>query len=550
MATRVHPAPTPRARGSRPPSRGRSRAPLATGVAAVALLAVAVLAFAVATRSGVSLHGDPRALARVHVETLGGTLTRATATDAKGRRVGLTESGGRLTPRRRLASGEQITVDVTVRRPGWLGWALGKQRHQRLSVTAPTAAIAAQWITVPQAGSVRVRFSAPVDHAIATVGGAAHYLHGAGAAVSLGRQGLVGTTRIAAAARSWERPGKATTVHWFPQAKDPVVVSSPAAGTRIGPADHLRVTFARPVDDVLGSRRPTIVPATPGRWTKPDAHTLEFVPAGYGVGFGATEHVRFGRAVSVVAPGSAGLRSTDELTFTTPPGSTLRLQQLLAEQGYLPLRWTPLGAPVARTRAAEARAATRAPDGRFSWRYSSTPHELVKLWQEGRPNTILRGAIMKFQDEHALTVDAVAGPGVWRALLDDAVDGNRHKGAYSYVYVHRDLPQRLTLWSAGHTVLTSPGNTGVPAAPTQLGSFPVFEHIPSTTMSGTNPDGSTYHDPGVRFVSYFNGGDALHAFNRASFGTPQSLGCVELPLATARSVFPYTPIGTLVTIEH
>jgi lipoprotein-anchoring transpeptidase ErfK/SrfK len=99
-------------------------------------------------------------------------------------------------------------------------------------------------------------------------------------------------------------------------------------------------------------------------------------------------------------------------------------------------------------------------------------------------------------------------------------------------------------------VLTSPGNTGVPAAPTQLGTFPVFEHIPVGTMSGRNPNGSHYNDPGIRYISYFNHGDAIHAFNRASFGTPQSLGCVELPVAAAAKVWPYTPIGTLVTVEN
>ncbi len=67
-------------------------------------------------------------------------------------------------------------------------------------------------------------------------------------------------------------------------------------------------------------------------------------------------------------------------------------------------------------------------------------------------------------------------------------------------------------------------------------------------MSGENPDGSHYEDPGIMWVSYFNGGDALHAFDRASFGTPQSLGCVEMPLEEAAEVFPYTPIGTLVTV--
>ncbi len=36
----------------------------------------------------------------------------------------------------------------------------------------------------------------------------------------------------------------------------------------------------------------------------------------------------------------------------------------------------------------------------------------------------------------------------------------------------------------------------------------------------------------------------------APTGTPQSLGCVELPLTAAAKVWPYTPIGTLVTIEN
>jgi lipoprotein-anchoring transpeptidase ErfK/SrfK len=155
-----------------------------------------------------------------------------------------------------------------------------------------------------------------------------------------------------------------------------------------------------------------------------------------------------------------------------------------------------------------------------------------------------------FQDNHHLTVDAIAGPDVWKALLADTLGQKRRDKGYSYVYVHRQVPQMLTLWHSGHVVLRSPGNTGVPAAPTELGTFPVFEHIPVGTMSGTNPDGSHYRDPGIKWISYFHGGEALHAFPRGSFGTPQSLGCVELPLGAAKKVWPYTPIGTLVTIEN
>ena len=44
-----------------------------------------------------------------------------------------------------------------------------------------------------------------------------------------------------------------------------------------------------------------------------------------------------------------------------------------------------------------------------------------------------------------------------------------------------------------------------------------------------------------QWVSYFNGGDALHGFVRSSYGSPQSDGCVEMPVANAQVVYPLTP---------
>src|SRR5262249_41909701 len=156
------------------------------------------------------------------------------------------------------------------------------------------------------------------------------------------------------------------------------------------------------------------------------------------------------------------------------------------------------------------------PAGEFQWTYPNTPHELQALWKAGEPNEITRGAVMMFEGEHDLTVDAIAGPRVWKAVIADAVAHKRRPDGYSYGYVHRNVPQLLTRWHNGQTVLPSPGNTGVPAAPTALGTWPVFEHIPVGRMSGTNPDGSHYNDPGIRWISYFHGGEALHAFTRAS----------------------------------
>jgi peptidoglycan hydrolase-like protein with peptidoglycan-binding domain len=298
----------------------------------------------------------------------------------------------------------------------------------------------------------------------------------------------------------------------------------------------------------LGARRPRLSPATPGRWRLLDAHTLFFRPRGLGFGFGTKVHVTLPRAAHLA--GRAGATLTRRLVWHVHDGSTLRLQQLLAQLGYLPLSWQPAADPAPSSARAQLAAAVSPPPGGFFWDYTSTPDELRTLWSSGQPNEITRGAVMMFEDSHGLAVDGFAGAIVWRALIGDALAGKRRDSGYSYVYVHRSLPQSLNLWHNGRVILSSPGNTGVPAAPTQLGTFPVFEHIPVGTMSGTNPDGSHYNDPGIRYISYFHRGDAIHAFNRGSFGTPQSLGCVELPLAAAAQVWPYTPIGTLVTIEN
>ncbi|MEA2458999.1 MAG: hypothetical protein QOC95_1971, partial [Thermoleophilaceae bacterium] len=350
-------------------------------------------------------------------------------------------------------------------------------------------------------------------------------------------------------ARPWERLGAPETVTWFPPSRVPAAVVSPAPGTKVSPTQPLRLSLSRPIDKALGSAQPKLTPAIPGHWRRSDDYTLTFTPSAAGAPLGTRLRVDLPRAVALVAPGGA-LHAARSLAWTVPPGSTLRLQQLLADGGYLPLTWKPSGGPVRRTTVAQVTAAVKPPSGSFSWRYSNTPSPLRALWHAGQSNEITRGAVMAFQDKHGLTVDGLAGASVWKALLADAAAGKRTSGGYSYVYVHRDLPQTLILWHNGHDVIHSPGNTGVPSAPTALGTFPVFEHLAETTMTGTNPDGSHYSDPGIKWVSYFNGGDALHAFDRASFGTPQSVGCVELPLASAAKIWPYTPIGTLVTIEH
>jgi peptidoglycan hydrolase-like protein with peptidoglycan-binding domain len=490
------------------------------------------------------------ALARVLLPGFAGRVAGVEVRSADGARVPVSLRQGRLWPLRTLGSGERVTVVLTVRRPRWAGWLVGRSERRSFTIETPSAHLLGRWLQVRAGVPVAVAFDAPVS-LVAFGGAAARRLATPSATVPLGvaaRGGRsAGAIEVAAAARSWERLPAPVRVSWFPARPYPQLLAEPTPGTVLVPGLPLTLTFSSPVGDVLGARRPRVSPATSGHWRLLDAHTLVFEPSGLGFGLGADVRVELPRAAHLA--GRAGTTVTRTLGWTVPDGSTLRLQQLLAQLGYLPLDWKPAADPASTSARVELAAALSPPPGKFAWRYPNTPAELRTLWRHGGANQISRGAVMMFEQTHGLAVDGVAGPDVWRALIGDAIAGKRRTGGYSYVFVHRRLPQSLNLWHNGRVVLSSPGNTGVPAAPTQVGTFPVFEHIPVGTMSGTNPDGSHYHDPGIRYISYFNGGDAIHAFNRASFGTPQSLGCVELPIAAAAQVWPYTPIGTLVTIE-
>lgn len=137
----------------------------------------------------------------------------------------------------------------------------------------------------------------------------------------------------------------------------------------------------------------------------------------------------------------------------------------------------------------------------------------------------------------------------WTLLLRAALAHHYDPTSYNNVLVNQKVPQTLQLFVNGRVVYTTLVNTGIAVSPTANGTYPVYLRYVTTTMSGTNPNGTHYHDTGIPWVSYFNGGDGLHGFIRSSYGFPQSLGCVEMPFAHAAVVWPRTPIGTLVTVQ-
>jgi peptidoglycan hydrolase-like protein with peptidoglycan-binding domain len=302
---------------------------------------------------------------------------------------------------------------------------------------------------------------------------------------------------------------------------------------KLGPTGAITITFASTL--AADSPLPSLTPNVPGVWARQGSAAVFTPKRAYPPDTTVTISLarKLGGKIKTIA------------TRTTPTGSLLRAEQILAHLHYLPLSTT---AATPTTGVAEANAIYDPPSGHFSWRYPNIPTALKQNWSPGKYGTVLRGAIIAFQQQSGLALDGTVGLHTWRALekadLADKVDPDQ----YSFVSANLYLPQRLSVWVDGHTVLTSPVNGGVAAAPTPLGTYAVYERFTSATMQGTNPDGTTYKDPGVPWINYFSGGSAVHGFPRAAYGFPQSVGCLELPIPTAAKVFKLINYGTLVNV--
>jgi lipoprotein-anchoring transpeptidase ErfK/SrfK len=287
-----------------------------------------------------------------------------------------------------------------------------------------------------------------------------------------------------------------------------------------------------------GAPMPTITPSVPGQWMANGA-TLTFTPAASYQAW-TTENVAV----------PAALATPEQSSFSTEGVPLLRFEQLLAELEYLPLNFVPSGGgPGLGSQPTSPTQVSPVPEaGTFSWRYSNIPSSLSSLWTPEATNVVTAGAVMQFESDHGLLDDGVPGPTVWSLLTQAVANRSIDQSPYDYLFVSENIPEGLSVWRDGQYIYSTPVNTGVAGAVTAIGTFPVYARYETTTMTGTDPDGYHYTVNDVPWVAYFNGGDAVHGYPRASYGWPQSNGCVELPISNAQVVWSMDPIGTLVTV--
>jgi hypothetical protein len=319
--------------------------------------------------------------------------------------------------------------------------------------------------------------------------------------------------------------------------------------TGVDGAAPIIVTFSAPV----GTRTPypRLTPSVAGTW-RTNGNSMIFTPA---QPFGPAVHVTLQVPAGVRARSGSLLAAPVTAEFTTGTYSKAALAQLLVKLGYLPMTWSPEDPAMKAATTDPGDAASQTPQGQafdppagtFHWN-AGYPSSLMRLWSPDQANVLLRGAVMAFQSQHDMAIGGSVTPRLWHALFRAEASGQHDRNGYTYAIASKGSPETLTIWHDGQIVLRSLANTGIPVSPTVDGTFPVYLRFRNTIMSGTNPDGSHYSDP-VSFVSYFNGGDAVHYFPRGSYGSEQSLGCVELPYNTAQQAYPYLTYGSLVTVQ-
>ncbi len=117
--------------------------------------------------------------------------------------------------------------------------------------------------------------------------------------------------------------------------------------------------------------------------------------------------------------------------------------------------------------------------------------------------------------------------------------------------------QTVTVYEDGEVVKTFDVCTGKPTdfMETDSGTFYIYLKYSIQDMTGENEDGTTYNTKGVKWVTYYNGGEGFHtaSWNSTGISTGDpanygSHGCVNMYESDAKWIYDNCPEGTVVQV--
>ena len=142
------------------------------------------------------------------------------------------------------------------------------------------------------------------------------------------------------------------------------------------PAGPFEITFNQPIDSKSLS---ALKSSQPGNWKVLDSSTAVFVPLQPLMPDSQLQVTSVGgSSAKFAATNGDYLAKPIDLIWKSGSGSVLRMQQILAQLGFLPLVWTPSSSSSSASPIAELYSP---PPGNFSWRYPNIPPSLKNSFQ-------------------------------------------------------------------------------------------------------------------------------------------------------------------------
>ena len=211
--------------------RRRRRGWYAVGGALLVLLALVGVGVIVFASARASLTADSNALAKVGLPLGGGSIQSVTVvTGPHSRRIPVYVRGQQIWPRGLIPAHKRLTIDVAIKRPGWISWLAGKTDRLRLSLVTPFASLRQHYLTLAAGAPLRLAFNAADQGALLRAAGP----DSPSRARCSANRGLAGPRRRRRARSLWRRlprsweTATASLVSWFPAGAKAAAVALPA----------------------------------------------------------------------------------------------------------------------------------------------------------------------------------------------------------------------------------------------------------------------------------------------------------------------------------
>src|SRR5437016_10451051 len=137
----------------------------------------------------------------------GGKIERVSVTTGPhSRSIPVELRGDQVWPKGTIPAHQNVSIDVALKRPGWISWLAGSTQHVHLQMMTPSASLRAHYLTLSSGEPIRLEFKQPIRVISFGQVGQLHrrVLASPRSDVNLHRTAEAGSLWVAAAPRSWQ----------------------------------------------------------------------------------------------------------------------------------------------------------------------------------------------------------------------------------------------------------------------------------------------------------------------------------------------------------